>query len=149
MRRRKDSRDGSRPANNYISKYRNALLLLFIPMNVVIVFIILLNFAIILVNRIRVNGWGHLKGGKKEQGEAFIGSNLQNLQPLLYMTAESLRLSLHRRETGRPSTVTRRKGGSGAEVELFALACLTKKLKSSTSMFHNNGFSWREASSVE
>lgn len=37
-------------------------------------------------------------------------------------------------------------GGSEAEVELFALACPTKKLKSSTSMFYNNGFSRREAS---
>lgn len=36
--------------------------------------------------------------------------------------------------------------GSEAEVELFALACPTKKLKSSTSMFYNNGFSRREAS---
>lgn len=52
------------------------------------------------------------KRKKKEQEEAFIGSNLRNLQPLLYMTAESLRLSLlHRRETGRPSAVAGRKGG--------------------------------------
>lgn len=36
------------------------------------------------------------------------------LATVLYMTAESLRLSLlHRRETGRPSTVARRKSGKG------------------------------------
>jgi len=63
------------------------------------------------------------------------------------MTGKSLRYYIDARARAKRVGSARRgrveKVGSGAEVELFTLACLTKKLKSSTSMFYNNGFSWK------